>query len=60
VKNVRNLAMEKGKLAEASEEGQGLRSAVEPMMMMNTIVPKLGAVSPRSAPVVSHGYREFL
>jgi hypothetical protein len=28
------LSNGKGKLAEASEEGQGSRSAVEPMMMM--------------------------
>jgi hypothetical protein len=34
VKNWRNLAMD-GRLAEASEEGQGPRRAVKPMMMMN-------------------------
>jgi hypothetical protein len=34
VKNWRNLAMEEGKLAEASEEGQGPRRAVEPMMVI--------------------------
>jgi hypothetical protein len=33
VKNWRNVAMEKGKLEKASEEGQGPRRAVEPMMM---------------------------
>jgi hypothetical protein len=34
VKNWRNIAMEKGRVAEASEEGQGPHRAVEPMMMM--------------------------
>jgi hypothetical protein len=28
----------KGKLAETSEEGQGTRSPVEPMMTMNTLL----------------------
>jgi hypothetical protein len=35
VNNWRNKAMEKESLTEASEEGQGPRRAVEPMMMMN-------------------------
>jgi hypothetical protein len=32
----------KGKLAKASEEGQGPRRAVEPMMMMMSVGPTLG------------------
>jgi hypothetical protein len=32
------LSNGKGKLAEASEEGQGPRRAVEPVMMMNIIL----------------------
>jgi hypothetical protein len=38
---VEELSNGKGKLVEASEEGQGPRRAVEPMMMMEAIVIKL-------------------